>query len=58
MGIICKGKTFWGVGIDADIIRASIEALIVAVNKIEEIEMCIRDRNQRHQRRDLKETLP
>ncbi len=27
-GIICKGKTFWGVGIDADIIRASIEALI------------------------------
>lgn len=37
VGIICKGKTFWGVGIDADIIRASIEALIVAVNKIEEI---------------------
>lgn len=37
VGIICKGKTFWGVGIDADIIKASIEALIVAVNKIEEI---------------------
>lgn len=37
VGIICKGQTFWGVGIDADIITASIEALIVAVNKIEEI---------------------
>lgn len=37
VGIISKGRTFWGVGIDADIIRASIEALIVAVNKIDEI---------------------
>ena len=37
VGIICKGNTFWGVGIDPDIIRASIEALIVAVNKVEEL---------------------
>ena len=37
VGIICNGKTFWGVGIDPDIIRASIEAMIVAVNKIEEL---------------------
>lgn len=37
VGIICQGKTFWGVGIDADIIKASIEALTVAVNKIEKI---------------------
>ena len=37
VGIVCSGRTFWGVGIDADIISASIEALIVAVNKIEEI---------------------
>ena len=37
VGIICNGKTFWGVGIDPDIIRASIGALIVAVNKIEEL---------------------
>ena len=37
VGIVCSGKAFWGVGIDADIISASIEALIVAVNKIEEI---------------------
>ena len=37
VGIVSQEKTFWGVGIDADIIRASIEALIVAVNKIEEL---------------------
>ncbi len=37
VGIVCKGRTFWGVGIDADIIKSSIEALTVAVNKIEEI---------------------
>ncbi len=37
VGIICSGKTFWGVGIDADIIKSSIEALTVAVNKIDEI---------------------
>ena len=37
VGIVCNGKTFWGVGIDADIIKSSMEALTVAVNKIEEI---------------------
>ena len=37
VGVICKGKTFWGTGIDPDIIKASIEALTVAVNKIDEI---------------------
>jgi 2-isopropylmalate synthase len=37
VGIVCNGKSHWGVGIDADIIRASIEALIVAVNKLNEI---------------------
>ena len=37
VGIICNGKVLWGVGIDADIISASIEALTVAVNKIEAI---------------------
>ena len=34
---ICNGKTYWGVGIDADIIKASIQALVVAVNKLPEI---------------------
>lgn len=37
VGVVSRDRTFWGVGIDADIIRASIEALIVAVNKVEEI---------------------
>ena len=38
VGVILQGKTCWGVGIDADIIKASIEALLVAVNKLEEIQ--------------------
>ncbi|MCP1101138.1 2-isopropylmalate synthase [Aequitasia blattaphilus] len=37
VGIQCNGKDLWGVGIDADIITASVEALIVAVNKIDAI---------------------
>lgn len=37
VGVVCNGKGYWGVGIDADIISASIEALTVAVNKIEKI---------------------
>lgn len=37
VGITCHKKKYWGVGIDADIIKASIAALTVAVNKIEEI---------------------
>ena len=37
VGIICNKKKYWGVGIDADIIKASIEALVVAVNKLSEI---------------------
>lgn len=34
VGITCEGKAYWGAGIDEDIIRASIHALCVAVNKI------------------------
>ncbi len=37
VGIIYNGSTFWGVGIDPDIIRSSIQALVVAVNKIDAI---------------------
>ena len=37
VGIICRGQRYWGVGIDEDIIHASMEALAVAVNKIDEI---------------------
>ena len=37
VGVICNKKKYWGVGIDADIIKASIQALAVAVNKLPEI---------------------
>ena len=38
VGIQCNGKNYWGSGIDADIIKASVNALVVAVNKIEELQ--------------------
>ncbi|MGN0369729.1 MAG: 2-isopropylmalate synthase [Butyrivibrio sp.] len=34
VGITFEGKMYWGAGIDEDIIRASIHALTVAVNKL------------------------
>ena len=37
VGVICNKKKYWGVGIDADIIKASIQALVVAVHKLPEI---------------------
>ncbi len=37
VGILCNGKAYWGVGIDDDIIKASIHALVVAVNKLPQI---------------------
>ena len=36
VGICCNEKMYWGVGIDADIIKSSIQALVVAVNQLEE----------------------
>lgn len=38
VGITCDGKNYWGVGMDEDIIKASINALVVAVNKLPQIE--------------------
>jgi len=38
VAVVCNGRRYWGVGIDNDIIRASISALEVAVNKVEEIQ--------------------
>lgn len=38
VGITCQGKMYWGVGIDEDIIKSSIDALVVAVNKLPQIE--------------------
>lgn len=37
VGITCDGKNYWGVGMDEDIIKASIHALTVAVNKLPQI---------------------
>ncbi len=34
VGVTHNGKSYWGVGLDEDIIKASIQALVVAVNKI------------------------
>ena len=34
VGICCQGIFYWGVGVDEDIIKASIHALVVAVNKL------------------------
>ena len=36
VGIVYNGKLYFGVGMDADIIKASINALVVAVNRIGE----------------------
>lgn len=47
VGILCNGKPFWGVGTDEDIIKASICALVVAVNKIPAIE---NDKNEQDER--------
>lgn len=38
VGIVCNGRNYWGAGIDADIIKASVSALVVAVNKIDELQ--------------------
>lgn len=35
--ITCQGETYWGVGIDEDIIKASIHALCVCVNKLPDV---------------------
>ena len=34
VGIVAKGKTYWGAGIDSDIVFASVKALVTAVNKM------------------------
>lgn len=34
VGLVCQGKTYWGVGIAEDIIQSSVEALVSAANKL------------------------
>ena len=38
VGITCDGKMYWGAGIDDDIIKSSVNALVVAVNKLPKIQ--------------------
>ena len=47
VGINCNGKSYWGAGIDEDIIKASIHALTVAVNKLPQLENEVSDKDER-----------
>lgn len=38
VAVSCEGRTYWGAGKDEDIIKASIHALVVAVNKIPKVQ--------------------
>ena len=38
VSVTCNGEKFWGVGMDDDIIKASIHALCVSVNKLPQIQ--------------------
>lgn len=38
VGVLCDGKYYWGAGMDEDIIRASVSALVVAVNKLPQVQ--------------------
>ncbi len=38
VGINCNGKSYWGAGINEDIIKSSIDALVVAVNKLPQVQ--------------------
>lgn len=46
VGIICDDKKYWGVGIDEDIIKASIEALVSALNQPEQLKF-VEEREER-----------
>lgn len=48
--IICKGKNYWGVGIDEDIITSSIAALVSAANKMLKSENIVEGREERIRR--------
>ena len=45
--IICQGRQFWGVGIDEDIIKSSIAALVTAANKMAKSENICEGRDAR-----------
>lgn len=47
VGIMNQGNMFWGVGIDEDIIRSSIEALVSAANKLASSQNVMEGREER-----------
>ena len=47
VGVACNGENFFGVGIDDDIIKASIDALVVAVNKIPALAQNVNEKDER-----------
>ncbi|MEA4900936.1 2-isopropylmalate synthase [Desulfitobacterium sp.] len=47
VGISSDDKLYWGVGFDADIIKASIAALTVAVNQLPEVKGLSEDKDKR-----------
>ncbi len=47
VGIVCDQKAYWGAGIDEDIIKASVNALVVAVNKLPQVQ---NDKNMKDDR--------
>lgn len=47
VGILCKGKMYWGVGLDEDIIKSSIAALVSAGNKLAKSENITEGREER-----------
>ena len=47
VGITHNNKLYWGIGIDEDIIKSSINALVVAVNKIPDISETTEERDER-----------
>ena len=47
VGITCYGQMYWGVGIDDDIIKSSISALVVAVNQVPSIKSSVEIQDKR-----------
>lgn len=47
VGITCRGENYWGVGIDEDIIKASIHALCVSVNKLPQMQDKEKEKDER-----------
>ncbi|MDD6039385.1 MAG: 2-isopropylmalate synthase [bacterium] len=47
VGVTCNGQVYWGIGIDDDIIKSSIHALVVAVNKLQELSVSIGKEDER-----------